>query len=256
MNEASGRRKGSPARASKEPQGPLGQKARRIQALAQQLRDQQTTGRQIQTLLDRRDKFNKLVATAAQLANAGQVIKSAGRALPHLSTLKAARDEIEKLQKRVWDEPEAAAEKVHPAILKPPPEVEQRLLQNWEQLTTPDPRAAPLLQFISSLDGFENAYNRVRTMVDELNSKAKSLPESASDLDQTRARQQQLSTELDSIEKQGLDHEVVSFFQDAVAGIPLADFLDNIALLNRLRKSGLLAHFAVVSKLPPTRKTR
>jgi len=256
MSEPSGRRKGSPARASKEPQGPLGQKAQRIQALAQQLRDQQTTGRQILGLQVRRDDLNKLAADTTRLAKADKVVRSAGHVLPKVATLKAAHEEIEKLQKRAWDRQEAAEEKLPGAIRKPLSEIERHARETWERVAAPDPRAAPLLQFISSLGGFENAYNRVRAMVDELISKAKSLPESANDLELIRSLQQQLSTELDSIENQGLDHEVVGFFQNAVNGVPLADFLNNVALLDRLRKSGLLAHFAVVSKLPPTKKTR
>lgn len=256
MAEPSTRRRSPVSRGPKVPQGPLGQKARRLQELALQLRDQRTTERHLQELQTRRDEFRKIATELSRLADTARILRAAMGVPPRPPDVSTAREEIATLQARDWGQIGAAAERVPATLRKPLAALESSLRDGWKSFAAPDPRAALFVPLLARLDRRTDARSRIQAILDELAAEAERLPDSQDAPDRVRTCQQTLVSELDALEKSGLDEEVLRFCQEAMAGAPLARLLDNASLLERLRKYKLLEHFTLVlrsSAKPDTR---
>ena len=250
MAEPTARRRSPAARSPKGPQGPLGQKARRLQDLAAQLRDQHTTVRHLEELQVRRDELRKIASELSATAGTARLLRADLGSLLALPDVGAALEEVRTLEARDWEHLEAASDRLPAAIRKPIVALESALREVWKSSASADVRAAPLVQLLARLNGHASARNRIQTLLAQLATEASRLPSTQEALERVRELQRVLSVEIDALEKRGLDEEVMRFFQEAMTGASLAKLLENASLLEQLRKCKMLEYFTIVLKPP------
>ncbi len=237
--------RGRRGRSRHEPKGPLGLTARRVHALAEEVRDHQATTQHLAALQQRRGHLEALATRVEVLVDAARVLDSAGAAVPAAPEVARARQVTAELRERYERDPQSVRRALPPSLELPLQHLENALLQSWNELAAPQPGAVALAQLLARFPHFREAQTQIARLCEHLDEATRTLPKAADDLTRVSNRKQELQDRIEALKDDGMDADVQRFLKGTAAGVPLDQLLGEPHVLEFLRPHDLLSSLTV-----------
>jgi hypothetical protein len=237
MSDASGRtRTDTRRRKPRTATGPLGLAAERVRALAEQLRNQQTTADYLAALQQRRDQLDVIALAAEALVATARVLRSAGAKPPPVATLVPARQGVLELRRRYESDPQAVRQAQARNLDAPIASTNEVFREAWLEVTGPNAGAVALAELLASFPPqFRQARAQIQRICQHLMAAASQLPTSEAELTDVRQKQRELQEKIVELEDMGLDADVQRFLRQCTSAVPLEDLITKPTVLAFLR---------------------